>query len=143
MRVFLSIKYHPDMRNRALIEAISAALRVGGMDTICVVRDLEAWGTVAYTPQALMEATFAAIHQCALVLVELSEKGVGVGIEAGYAYARQKPIVVLAPTGADLSSTLAGIATLVVRYNSHDDLAAILAQIMEEAQLIGNTADSD
>lgn len=76
MRVFLSIKYHPALRNRVLIEDITNALRLSGIDTMCIVRDLEDWGTVAYTPQAPIAATFATIDRCDLVLLELTEKDV-------------------------------------------------------------------
>ena len=74
-----------------------------------------------------------------MVLVELTEKGVGLGIESGYTYAQQKPIVVLAPNSADVSSALAGIATLIMRYDSLDDLAALVLYI-QQRQAIADTA---
>ena len=116
MKIFLSIKYYPDLRNRALIEAISAALAAQGWQTVCIVRDVEQWGTLAFTPQALMQRTFDEIDACDLLLVEFSEKGVGLGIEAGYAAARGRPVVVLAPEGVEISTTLQGISRRVIRY---------------------------
>ena len=86
--VFLSIKYHPHGSNRSAIERISAALLDQGFSTFCVARDLEDWGMRTFEPAELMRLTFAAIDASHLLLVELSEKGVGVGIEAGYAHAR-------------------------------------------------------
>jgi len=58
-----------------------------------------------------------------VVLVDLTEKGVGLGIEAGYAYANGIPIVTIAQTGADISETLRGIASTVFFYTDYTDLA--------------------
>lgn len=66
-----------------------------------------------------MRRTFAEIDASDLVVVDLTEKGVGVGIEAGYARAKQIPIVVIAQRGADLSTTLRGVVRAVIVY---DDL---------------------
>jgi 2'-deoxynucleoside 5'-phosphate N-hydrolase len=73
-----------------------------------------------------MAQTFAAIEDCDLLLVELSEKGVGIGIEVGYAYARGIPIVVVAPTGGDISTTLQGVARRFGWYDYYDEIAAFL-----------------
>ena len=58
-----------------------------------------------------MKRAFLEIKRAAFVLIECSEKGVGIGIEAGYAYANGIPIVVIYRSGADLSNTLSGIMT--------------------------------
>ena len=71
----------------------SACLEKQGWETFCVVRDLQHGVNTAFGPPELMQLSLAAIDNSHLVVVELSEKGVGVGvgIEAGYAYARQNP----------------------------------------------------
>jgi 2'-deoxynucleoside 5'-phosphate N-hydrolase len=132
MRAFLSIKYHADHRNRQPIEAITAVLQKAGWETICVTRDIEGWGERPLAAPALMQHTFAAIAESDLVIVELSEKGVGLGIEAGYAYACQIPIVVIAPTGSDISTTLQGIARQVGWYGSYDDIPALTVAAYQE-----------
>ena len=125
MNIYLAIKYHADAANRPLIEALSQVLAAQGHTTVCIAREVEQWGTVQLTPDALMQRSFQAIDSCDLLLVELSEKGVGVGIEAGYAHALGKPIIVIAPPGADLSNTLQGIAHTVFRYTNITDLAQL------------------
>ena len=55
-------------------------------------------------------------------MVDLTEKGVGLGIEAGYAYAKQIPIVVIARKGSDISATLQGIAKKLFLYDEFEDL---------------------
>ena len=123
MQIYLAIKYHPNAENRDLIESITDVLAADGHTVTCVVRDIEEWGTVTLSPDALMRAAFQAIDRVDLVLVELSEKGVGLGIEAGYAHAQGIPIVVIARTGSPISATLQGIATAVVFYEEIAELA--------------------
>ncbi len=125
MLIYLAIKYHADRANRAKTEAISRALAQKDIETVCVARDVEQWGAVELAPDELMRQAFAAIDGADALLVDLTEKGVGLGIEAGYAYARGIPIVTVAETGADVSTTLRGISQCVLLYQTIDDLTAI------------------
>jgi 2'-deoxynucleoside 5'-phosphate N-hydrolase len=129
VRAFLSIKYHPDGGNRARIEGLSEALLRAGMDTFCVARDLEQWGQSKHAPDELMRRTFHEIDLCQLVVLDLAEKGVGVGIEAGYAHARGIPVIVVAPLGSDISETLRGIAREILRYADVQDLGEAFARL--------------
>ena len=127
MKLFLSIKYHADNANQLQIEGITAALRQRGWEVICVTRDIEEWGERPLPADELMAQTFAAIEGCDLLLVELSEKGVGIGIEAGYAHARGIPIVVVAPTGGDISTTLQGVARRFGWYETYEEIGPYLS----------------
>ncbi len=129
MKIYLAIKYHSDNQNRALIEKVSTALEKQGFETICIVRDVERWGEVHFTATELMQRSFAEIEDSDIVVVELTEKGVGVGIEAGYAYARGIPLVTIARKGSDISTTLQGISQQIFWYNDFDDLAHFFSQL--------------
>jgi hypothetical protein len=118
MRAYIAIKYHEDNSNRARIEAISAALEACG--------DVERWGELDLSPHELMKHTFLAIDASDLVVVDLTEKGVGVGIEAGYGYAHAKKIVTIAQHGSDVSATLRGISIAVLFYDQAADLMRLL-----------------
>jgi nucleoside 2-deoxyribosyltransferase len=125
MKVFLSIKFHHDNRNRARIEGISSALAESGLKTFCIVRDLEKWGQTGFAPDHLMQETFKAIDSCDFVIVDLTEKGVGLGIEAGYAHAKGIPIITIAQNGSDISTTLQGISQQVILYNHFNELSQV------------------
>jgi nucleoside 2-deoxyribosyltransferase len=131
VRAFISAKYHPDLRNRPLIEHIAAALDSQGCQTHCIVRDVEQWGQVRLDARELMRLTFAGIDSCDLLVVDLTEKGVGIGIEAGYAAARGIPILTLAPRHANLSQTLAGISDKIIGYDDAGELAERLAGYLD------------
>lgn len=115
-QAYIGIKYYEDNRNMDEIQAISERLEDAGYKAICIARDVEKWGKVPLNPQELMERTFLEIDRSNIVVLEMSEKGVGLGIEAGYAYAKGIPIMVLIKEGQKLSNTMRGIADRVIIY---------------------------
>ena len=69
-----------------------------------------------------MQRTFAEIDQSDLIVMEMSEKGVGLGIEAGYAYAKGKYLLIVLKQGRELSSTMAGIASKIIHCDTLEQL---------------------
>ncbi len=116
-QAYFGIKYHKDNRNRELIHSICNAIHKAGINTRCMVRDFEKWGEVDLPSRELMQQTFEIIKSSDMVILEMTEKGVGLGIEAGYAVAVDKPLIVLIQDGALLSNTMSGIANTVIKYN--------------------------
>jgi nucleoside 2-deoxyribosyltransferase len=123
MKAYLAIKFKEDFSNKETIENISNVFEKAGIESVAMALDGES------SPKELMEKTFKEIDSCDLMIIEFSEKGVGLGIEAGYAFARQKPIFVIAKEGSDISSTLKGISKQVIFYNDPEE-------IMEKLKLI-------
>ena len=122
MKAYLAIKFYDDCGNRDLIEKISCSLYSVGFNPIVLVRDYENWGKVKFSSDELMRLTLKAIDESDILVVEFSEKGVGLGIEAGYAYAKNKPIIIIAERGSDVSKTLKGIAKEVYFYDEPEEL---------------------
>lgn len=122
MRAYISIKYRADNSNKNCIEKIASALEQSGFETVCITRDIEKWGQIELSPEELMQRTFTEIDLSHLIVVDLTEKGVGLGIEAGYAYAKGIPIAVIAKKGSDISTTLQGISQQLFLYDEFDDL---------------------
>ncbi|UYP47388.1 hypothetical protein NEF87_003673 [Candidatus Lokiarchaeum ossiferum] len=122
MKIYLAIKYHPDNTNREFITELANKLENAGIDSIIAVKDLEQWGKIHFTPQKLMDLSFKQIDLCDALVLEFSEKGVGLGIEAGYCYARKIPIYVIAKQGSDISNTIQGIATEIYLYDQLSEL---------------------
>jgi len=128
MKIYFAIKYHADNRNRRLIENISELLSNNNHDSFCIAKDFEQWGKETFTPYELMRKSFAEIEKADLLLIEFSEKGVGLGIEAGYAYAKGRPIVVIFNSG-EVSTTLAGVAEAVYHYENVAELGNIIREL--------------
>ena len=130
--VYLAIKFHADHRNRELVDRISAVFEKHGLTTICAARDFEKWGQVSFDAHDLMQRALEAIHRSAAVVVEFTEKGVGLGIEAGYAAALDIPVFVLLRPEAEVSTTLDGISTDVFRYADDDSLNSAATRIADK-----------
>ena len=121
-RAYFGIKFYEDNRNRDEINSISVDLQDDGIQTVCIARDVEKWGDVTLSSQELMRITFEEIDKSDFVILEMSEKGVGLGIEAGYAVAMKKPLIVLIKQGLELSSTMQGIADIVIPYSQPEEI---------------------
>ena len=134
MRAYISIKYRADNSNRNCIEKIASALGQNGFETVCITRDIEKWGQIELSPEELMQRTFSEIDLSHLIVIDLTEKGVGLGIEAGYAYAKGIPIVVIAKKGSNISATLQGISRQLFLYDEFDDLT----HFFKDTTLFGN-----
>ena len=121
-RAYFGIKFFKDNRNRDEINSISLVLQDDGIQTVCIARDVEKWGDVTLSSQELMRITFEEIDKSDFVILEMSEKGVGLGIEAGYAVGRKKPLIVLIKQGLELSNTMQGIADVVIPYSQPEEI---------------------
>lgn len=133
MRVYFAVKYHEDMSNRLHIESVLSVLEKAGLDTVCFVRDTEKWGACCIKEaHELMSLAFNAINDSDVIIVDASEKGIGLGIEAGYAYARNIPIITIVRSGVDVSTTLCGISAHVLQYKDMNDLAQQIGEIMSK-----------
>ena len=135
-RIYFAIKYHPDNSNRSLIETISSTFESRGFEVVNVARDLEKWGKVQFEPEDLMRQSFDLIRTSEFLLLEFSEKGVGLGIEAGFAHAIGKRIVVIAKTGSEISNTLSGISSEIYFYDSETDLERIASEFFQTGSTI-------
>ena len=129
MKAYLAIKYYPDNSNKELIIDLTKKLENSGIETISAVKDIEQWGKKKFTPQKLMELCFHQIDFCDMLIVEFSEKGVGLGIEAGYGYAKKHPIYVVAKEQSNISETIKGIAKKIMFYEKTSDLTSFFEEI--------------
>ena len=83
MKAYISIKYRAGNSNKECIDKISAALERNGFETVCIARDIEKWGEIELSPHELMQRAFAEIDSSNLLVVDLTEKGGGVGHRSG------------------------------------------------------------
>ena len=131
---FFALKFHDGDKDRAKVEAIEKALNKAGVTITVIARDVEKWGQVKIPEgKTLMtDYAFPAMKQCDCNIIEFSEKGVGLGINAGYCYAIGKPIFVIAETGSDISTTISNLATKIIFYDKPEDLIEPFKQIVED-----------
>lgn len=80
----------------------------------------------------MMQQAMKDIDQCDLLIAETSHKAIGIGVEAGYARAKNKPVIYLRQQEAEHSSTMAGISDFQVIYKNPADLKAQLSAAVAE-----------
>jgi nucleoside 2-deoxyribosyltransferase len=78
----------------------------------------------------MMQQAFREIDAADLLIAEVSEKGIGVGIEIGYAAAKGKPVIYLRNASSEHSTTAAGSASHVIIYKNTADLVEKLTAIL-------------
>lgn len=70
----------------------------------------------------MMQEAMRQIDIADLLIAETSDKAIGIGIEAGYAKAKGKPVIYLRNKEADHSTTLSGISDQQIVYENNTDL---------------------
>lgn len=71
----------------------------------------------------MMQTAMMEIDRSDILIAEVSVKAIGVGLEAGYAAAKEKPVWYLRNKTSSHSSTVSGIATERIFYQNEQDLA--------------------
>ncbi len=129
---FFALKFHDGDEDLKKVEAIEKALNKAGIEITLMARDVEKWGD-AIIPEGktlMKDYAFPAMEKCDCNIIEFSEKGVGLGMNGGFCYAKGKPIYVIAKTNSDISTTMANIATKVIFYDKPEDLIEPFTEIV-------------
>lgn len=72
--------------------------------------------------ETMMKLALEMIDKSQIIIAELTYKPIGVGLEVGYAKAKNKKIIYIHKLGSELSTTVNGIADYRIEYNNIDDL---------------------
>ncbi len=129
MKAYISISYQ---RRRSLNTAITAIMSVLEEHQIESFVFVDHYKLEESHEDDMMRSALAELEQCDLLIAETSHKGIGIGIEAGYAKAKNKPVVYLRHKEAEHSTTLSGLSDYSAIYKSAEDLQLQLALIIKE-----------
>lgn len=123
-KAFMSLKFHDGDEDKKKIDSLTEALLAAGIQNVVMARDVEKYGEASLPEGAKLmpDYAFPAMRKCDMLIVEFSEKGVGLGIGAGFAYAIGLPIYVIAKTGSDISLTMSNLAKEVFFYDDPKEL---------------------
>tara|TARA_R110001606_G_scaffold186732_3_gene334261 strand:- start:15 stop:419 length:405 start_codon:yes stop_codon:yes gene_type:complete len=78
----------------------------------------------------MMETAFREIDKSDFLIAELTTKSIGVGIEIGYAYAKEKPIIYLRKKDSEYSTTASGCSSEIVIYKNELDLKEMMENLL-------------
>lgn len=126
-KAYLSIGYQNRQKLEAEITVIRELLSAHQIELFVFV---DQYQFAPEEEQQMMQQAFRDISGSDLLLAEVSEKAIGVGIEIGYAAALGKPIIYLRHARAEHSTTAAGSAGYSVIYPSAAEIAGLLAPIL-------------
>ena len=79
----------------------------------------------------MMQKAMEDVEKSAILIAEVSEKGIGIGIEVGYAKAKIIPVIYVRNSKSEHSTTVSGIADFRVIYENEIDLEEQLDKILK------------
>ncbi len=92
----------------------------------------------------MMAQAFREIDQSDFLIVELTKKAIGVGVEVGYAHAKGKPVIYLKRKGAKYSTTVGGCAKYMIDYEGEKHLGREMEKLMSlQSTVEGNKTTED
>jgi 2'-deoxynucleoside 5'-phosphate N-hydrolase len=80
----------------------------------------------------MMKHAMAEIERCDLLIAETSDKGIGIGVEVGYARAKNKPVIYVRKITAGHSTTVSGISDFQIIYKNAEDLQRQMVETITE-----------
>lgn len=128
-QVYISCSFSKSKEFEPILKAIKKQLQTKGFKPMVFVQQYEFLPT---QEKQMMTQALKDIDNSVLLIGETSEKGIGIGIEAGYAKAKGIPVVYMRCFTADHSTTLSGMANYHVIYQSELDLAQQLTQVLKQ-----------
>lgn len=78
----------------------------------------------------MMEQAMVDIDDCDILIAETSDKGIGIGIEVGYAKGKGKKVVYLRQVENEHSTTVSGISDYKIIYTDTTDLKQKLSDTL-------------
>lgn len=117
-RVFVSYSYSNRDKYKDVHKILKEYLHSKGVSVYAFVFDF----TDTLSDFKMMQSALNEIDKSDMILVELTNKSVGVGVEAGYAKAKDKVVIYLHRKDSELQQTVNGIADYVIPYSTGDDI---------------------
>lgn len=118
-RIFISASYSQRESFRAIHDPLKEYLEhTLGFEVYTFVYD----HTAKLPANELMRDAFVEIDKSDLVVADLSNKSVGVGIECGYAYAKGIPIIYICHHKDPIKETMEGISSAIIEYRTAEEL---------------------
>ena len=125
MKVFIAISYADRVKQATILDTIEDVCKTLGYEFLTYVRK----PTQAVNEKAMMDEALGEIASSDMLIAEVSNKAIGVGIEVGYAKALGKKIIYLRHESAERSTTIGGVSDIEITYCDTKDLRAKLSEI--------------
>ena len=124
-KAYFAISYSNRKQFDKEIESLQNLISKKNME-LCVFVDK--YNFKANQEKEMMKAAFEEIDSSDFLIAELTTKSIGVGIEIGYAFAKEKPIFYLRKKDSEYSTTASGCSNYVIEYENE----LILVEMMDK-----------
>lgn len=128
MQAYIAISYNKRIQLQPALNAIKEVLNQYSITPFVFV---DHYNFNSTQEKEMMQAAFAEIEKCDLLIAEVSDKAIGIGIEVGYAKAKNKPVIYLRHVAAEHSTTASGTSDYIVIYSDDADLKKQLFQLVQ------------
>mgnify|MGYP003594520251 CR=1 FL=1 len=129
MKAYIAISYQGRQQFREELDTIISILNQ------CDIRGLvfaDHYSFSAAQEKEMMQLAMDEINKSDWLIAFASEKAIGIGIEAGYAKGKGKPVIYIRHMDAEHSTTLSGISDFQIIYTDLQDLMQKLKRIVEQ-----------
>lgn len=120
MKAYISVSYNNRKNVAEVLYAIAEVLQKAGISPFVFV---DTYSFNAVEEKEMMAQALYHIDSCDLLIAEVSEKAIGIGVEAGYAKAKGIPVIYIRNRKAAHSTTLSGVSDYPVIYDNAEDLS--------------------
>ena len=127
MRAYVSISFSNKQLLSATLHAITETLSQFNIAAFVFVNNYSFKHT---EEKQMMQQAMSDIDDCDLLIAEVSDKGIGIGVEVGYAKGKGKPVIYLRHKEAEHSTTVSGISDFHIIYADNADLQVQLSNIL-------------
>ena len=128
MQAYISISFSKRKELEKEVQAIKNALQKCGISGFVSVDEYQ---FSAKQEKKMMQNAIEDIEKSAILIAETSEKGIGIGIEVGYAKAQKIPVIYVRNSKSEHSTTVSGIADFKIIYENVIDLEEKLEKILK------------
>ena len=128
MKAYIAIPYQNRNDIREELDTITRILNQCGVSPFVFV---DQYSFKAEEEKQMMQRAIEAINESDWLIALASQKAIGIGIEAGYAKGKGKPVIYIRQIEAEHSTTLSGISDHQIIYIDLQDLAQKLQSIVE------------
>lgn len=127
MTAYISVSFNKQKSVENELNAISSTLKAFRITPFIFV---DKYKFESSEEKQMMIQSMSDIENCDILIAETSDKGIGIGIEVGYAKAKNKTVIYLRQKEAEHSTTVSGISDFQVIYDSLEDLHAQLSSVL-------------
>lgn len=128
MQAYISISFSKRKELEKEVQAIKNTLQTFGISGFVFVDEYQ---FSAKQEKEMMQKAVGDIEKSAILIAEASEKGIGIGIEVGYAKAKKIPVIYVRNSKSEHSTTVSGIADFRMIYENEIDLEEKLEKILK------------